>query len=201
MAWEKVAEYTNPAWNDFSGEYTKAVITFKTGPEQLTWVLTNPIGEWLGDQIQREAQARSQTILFYSLHKNTDPTWTTDWQVNLWGYGSPLAVAAIVAGALVALGVFYMTLTIVSQVQATKRAQIQQETEEARIVFVDKYEPIYGSNVYDWLNSITKPPPEVATTSLSILDDLKKALPSIGVGTAVVIIGALVVLYLLRGRS
>ena len=201
MAWEKVAEYTNPAWYDFSGEYTKAVITFKTGPEQLTWVLTNPIGGWLGDQIQREAQARGQTILFYSLHKNTDPTWTTDWQVDLWGYGSPLAAVAIVAGALAALGIAYMTMTIVNQMQATKRAQVQRETEAARIAFVDKYEPIYGSNVYDWLNGITKPPPEVATTSPSILDDLKKALPSIGVGTGVIIIGALVVLYLLRGRS
>jgi hypothetical protein len=198
MAWEKVAEYTNPAWYSFSGEYTKAVVTFKTGPEQLTWVLTNPIGEWLGDRIQNEAQARGQTILFYSLQKNTDPTWTTDWQIDLWGYGSPLLVALIVLGALAAVGIAYYSYKIVSQVQETKRAEIQKETEAARIAFIEKYEPIYGDAVIDWLNGITKPPPEVATPTL--LDDLKKALPGIGIGAGTVIIIALALFFFIGRR-
>jgi len=199
MAWEKVYEHTNPAWYSFSGEYTKAVITFKTGPEQLTWALTDTIGEWLGNQIQREAQARGQTILFYALHKNTDPTWTTDWQVDLWGYGSPLMVAAIVAGALAALGIAYFSYKIVSQVQATKRAEIQQETEAARIAFFEKYEPVYGSVVADWFTDITKVPPSVVEDNPSILGDIKKALPGIGIGTGTVIV-ILLALFLLMGR-
>ena len=199
MAWEKVTEYTNPAWYSFSGEYTKAVVTFKTGPEQLTWVLTNPLGEWLGEQIQREARARGQTILFYSMHKNTDPTWTTDWQVDLWGYGSPLMVAVIIAAALVALGLGYITCKIVSQVQETKRAKIQQETEAARIAFVKEYEPKYGSAVIGWLDGITKPPPDVTITDPSLLDNLKKALPGIGIGAGTIIVIGLA-LFLLMWR-
>ena len=197
MAWEKVYEHTNPAWYSFSGEYTKAVIAFKTGPEQLTWALTDTIGEWLGNQIQREAQARGQTILFYALHKNTDPTWTTDWQIDLWGYGSPLMVVAIIAGALLAIGLGYITYKIVSQIQATKRAEIQQETEQARIAFIEKYESIYGASVFDWLKDITKVPPSVAEENPSIIDDLKKAIPGIGVGM-IIVIG--LALFLLMGR-
>jgi len=197
MAWEKVTEYTNPAWYGFSGEYTKAVVTFKTGPEQLTWVLTDPLGQWLGDQVQREARDRGQTILFYSLSKNTDPTWTTEWQIDMWGYGSPLLIVAIVVGALAALGIAYLTFKIVSSVQVTKRAEIQQETEQARVAFVEKYEPEYGSQVFDWLDGITKPPPEV--TDPSLLDHLKKALPGIGIGAgALIVIG--LALFLFMGR-
>ena len=196
MAWEKVAEYTNPAWYNFSGEYTKAVVTFQTGPEQLTWVLTNPIGQWLGDQIQGEAQDRGQTILFYSLQKNTDPTWTTDWQVDLWGYGSPLLVVAIVAGALVALGIAYSTFKIVSQVQETKRAEIQQMTEQARIeatnTLLDKGYSLEDIN--NWLAGITKPPPEAEKT-------IKDLLPAVGISTGVIIVIALLALFFLGRRS
>jgi len=201
VAWEKVAEYTNPAWHGFSGEYTKAVVTFKTGPEQMTWALTNPIGEWLGEQIQAEAQARGQTILFYSLHKNTDPTWTTDWQIDLWGYGSLLLVAAIIAGALAALGIAYFSYKIVSQVQATKRAEIQQETEAARIAFIAKYEPIYGNAVFDWLEGITRVPASVAEDNPSILDDIKGAFPIAGISTGVIILIAVLALFLLGRRT
>ena len=199
MAWEKVAEWTNPAWYAFSGEYTKAVITFQTSPEQLTWVLTNPIGEWLGEQIQNAAWARGQTILFYSLHKNTDPTWTTDWQIDLWGYGSPLAVAAVIAGALVSIGLGYITFKIISQQQVIKLAEVTERTEAARIEFIEKYEPKYGPVVIDWLDGITKPPPEVTKANPSILDDLKKVLPGIGIGAGTIIVIGLA-LFLLMGR-
>ena len=198
MAWEKVAEYTNPAWYPYSGEYTKAIATFQTAPEQLTWLLTDPIGEWIGERIRNEAKARGQTILFYSLSRNTERTWVTDWRIDLWGYGSPLLAPAIIAVALAALGIAYFSFKIVSSIQVTKRVEIQKETEAARIAFIDKYEPKYGVQVYDWLEGITKPPPEVVEDNLSLLEDLKKALPGLGISAGVLIVGAIVLLLLLR---
>jgi len=195
MAWEKVAERTYPEWNTYAGVYDKVVATFQTGPEQLTWVLTNPIGEWIADGIEREALAKGASPLFFSLHKDTSPTWTTQWQVDLWLHGSPMApaiIAIIIVGALAALGIAYFSFKLVSQIQATKRAEIQKETEATRIAFVDKYEPIIGTQAtQDLLAGITTPTAQQVADNPSLWDDLRKAIPSpVGIG-ALLLIGLL----------
>uniref|UniRef100_A0A6M3IRX3 Uncharacterized protein n=1 Tax=viral metagenome TaxID=1070528 RepID=A0A6M3IRX3_9ZZZZ len=190
--WEKVVEYTNPAWYSYNSEYTKAVVTFQTGPEQLTWLLTDPIGEYIGNQIKNQAQSKGQTILFYYLQKNTEPTLTTYWQIDIWGHGSPLAAILIVGGALAALGIAYFSMRLVSSVQATKQAEIQQETEQVRIDFVEKYEPVLGTQAtQDLLNGVTSPTIQQTAENPTLLDDLKDVIkPAVTVGS-IVIIGAL----------
>ena len=137
----------------------------------------------------------------------TDVNSPDAWHVVIEGkiVGTPVLAIVIAVGAIVvALGIFWVVHAkfeadiAETQVEAGKT---QQETEANRIAFIEKYEPVYGSKASDWLAGVTKPPPEVVTASPSILDDLKRALPGIGIGTVVIIIGALVVLYLLRGRS
>lgn len=202
MAWEVVTEKTYDEWYTFSGDYTQVVATFKTAPEQLTWMLTNPIGEWLGDHIRNHALASGVTPLYYRLMKNVDPTWTTDWQIDLWAsQDSPLHIgmaAWIIIGALTAVGIAYFSLQWVSETQATKRAEIAYKSEQAKIAFVEEYEPEYGAAVFDWLKDISTVPESVKQSNPTLWDDIGKLLPT-GIGTGVLLIaGAVVLLLLLR---
>ena len=201
--WETVEEKTYDAWHSFEGDYTKAVATFETGPEQLTWFMTDPMGKWLADQIVGKSLEQGATPLYFRLLKDTKTsTWVTYWQVDFWAsQNSPLAAGAaawIITGALVALGIAYFSFRIVSEFQATKRAIIQKETEQARIDFINKYEPIYGSVVFDWLADVTKVPESVKVANPNLWDSLKKAVVPAGIGAGVIMVALIAFLLLMR---
>ncbi len=193
--WEVVSETTYPEWYDFDGDYTQLVAKFQTGPEQLTWFLTDPIGEMIANSIRSKAMESGATPLYYRLMKNTEDTWTTEWQIDLWAsQNSPLHIgigAWIIIGAITALGIAYLTMKIISEIQATKRTKIAKESEQIKSDFVAKYEPIYGAKVFDWVKNIATVPADVAADK-SLMDELKDvAKPAITIG-AIVAIGALI---------
>ena len=142
-------------------------------------------GEWVAQRFYNEARIQ------------IDDVYGEGWRTVVFEgtvVGTPVLAIIIAVGAiLVSIGILWVTR---AKFEADI-AETQRKAEEARIAFIEKYEPIYGDVVLDWLNGITKPPPEV--TDPSLLGDLKKALPGIGIGAGTIIVIGLV-LFLLMGR-
>ncbi|MBA7522487.1 hypothetical protein ES705_14606 [subsurface metagenome] len=178
MSWQVVKRIKYPAFYTYKGEYGGTIVEFVTGPEQIPFM--DKLGEWLADRVPREAEKKGVTPMYLNVIKDTDPTWTTKWQVQFWGHGSLTLVALlallpfIIKGAIALLVVFVLW-KIVQTFSGLWQATPQElEREEAREEFVEKliergYSP---EEIADIIAGIKTPPagielPEIPTAAIA----------------------------------
>ena len=194
MAWKTIVEANS--LDEFKAASNRTVNDLPAGtPVRLTfelpaWMPAAPLAdmagaEWVAQRFYNEAHIRIDNVYGEGWH-------TVVFEGTV--VGTPVLAIIIAVGAILgSIGILWVSH---AKFEADI-AETLQKTEQARIEFIEKYEPKYGAAVIDWLSGVTQPPPEV--TNPSLWDDLKKALPSIGIGTGTVIV-VLLALFLLMGR-
>ena len=194
MAWKTIVEANS--LDEFKAASNRTVNDLPAGtPVRLTfelpaWMPAAPLAdmagaEWVAQRFYNEAHIRIDNVYGEGWH-------TVVFEGTV--VGTPVLAIIIAVGAILgSIGILWVSH---AKFEADI-AETPQKTEQARIEFIEKYEPKYGAAVIDWLSDVTQPPPEVTNPSLG--DDLKKALPSIGIGTGTVIV-VLLALFLFMGR-
>ena len=150
--WELDQIHFYPAFHQETiDEYDRVVVEFETEPEQFLWRppfipegFSLHIGSWevistqeayeqsLVNSIPEEAAKEGATPLFLLVTRDESPTWRTNVRVEFWAHGSPIAastLAAIIIGALGALGISFFAWRIISSGHETRQAELQRERE------------------------------------------------------------------------
>ncbi len=176
MAWQFVKLVRYPALDTYSGPYDGVIVEFKTPPDQIPFM--DNLGEWLADRIPKEAAKKGVTPLKLRVLKDTDPFWTTKWQVEFWGHGSPLdplTLAGIILGGLAAVAIVFFSWQIIKSFSGLWQATPEElEREEGREEFVEKLITDYNYSPEDIraiLEGTKAPPagielPEIPTAAL-----------------------------------
>ncbi|MBA7574460.1 hypothetical protein ES708_16266 [subsurface metagenome] len=203
MAWQFVKVVGYPALKTYNGSYDSVVVEFKTPPDQIPFM--DNLGEWIADGIPKEAAKKGVTPLFLWVSKDTDPLWTTKWQVEFWGHGSPLdplTLAAIIFGGLVAIAIVFFSWQIVKSAsgiwQATpEEIELEQRTIDlAETMLEEGYSPEEVSPFIESLRGYSKSEIDdiIAGIKSGVLPEIPTAaLVAAGVG-GVAVIGLIAVL-------
>lgn len=89
------------AGESYVGKAEKCVYTFSTIPEQI------PEEAWLANRIisrlSEELAKQGSKLLWTRVYRDTSPTWTTDYKVEVWASASPLWWSLIIVGAMAVL--------------------------------------------------------------------------------------------------
>ena len=196
MAWKTIVEANS--LDGFKAASGKTVNDLPAGtPVRLTfelpaWMPVAPFAdmagaEWVAQRFYREAHIRLSDV--------RGEGWRTVVFEGVVTGSLVLTITIAVVAILIAIGILWVAH---AKFEADI-AETQYQTEQARIAFIKKYEPIYGKDVVsNWLEGISKPPPGADP---SLLDDLKKALPGIGIGAGTVILLVALALFLLWRRQ
>jgi len=80
MAYKLQKDYTTDFGNSYNGAAQVATISFRTGPEQISW-----IDSWLKNNIVSEAvtavKNQGGNVIRVQLFRDKSPTWYTKWQL------------------------------------------------------------------------------------------------------------------------
>ena len=176
MAWQFVKVVRYPALDTYKGEYGGTICEFKTPPDQIPFM--DKLGEWLADRVPAEAAKKGVTPLYLKVLKDTDPIFTTTWEVTFWGHGSPLdplTLAGIILGGLAAIAIVFFSWRIIKELSGLWQATPEElEREAEREEFVEKLITDYDYSPEDIraiLEGTKAPPagielPEIPTAAL-----------------------------------
>ncbi|MBA7536698.1 hypothetical protein ES705_28962 [subsurface metagenome] len=200
MAWLFVKVVRYPALDTYHGTYDGVIVEFKTPPDQIPFM--DNLGEWLADRVPKEAAKKGVTPLKLRVLKDTDPLWTTHWQVEFWGHGSPLdpvTLAACIIGALAAVAIVFFSWQIIKSFSGLWQATPQElEREEGREEFVEKLINEYNytpEQIREILEG-TKAPPAGVELPEGILPEW---VAPVAIGGGVLLLGLVAVAATRRG--
>ncbi|GAI66648.1 unnamed protein product, partial [marine sediment metagenome] len=126
---------------------------------------------------------------------DTDPIFTTKWQVEFWGHGSPVAhLALIILGALAAIAILFFSWRILKEFSGIWQATPEElEREEGREGFFERLINDYGLAPDEAVEVIegTKAPPSGL--------ELPEWVAPVAIGGGVLLLGLVAVAATRRG--
>lgn len=124
MAFQLVKETTEPIAYTFKGKAEKCTYEFSTLPEQVPGEAQ--LAKTLIDKNARELEAQGVRMLKIRVYRDTEPTWQTNYRVEVWATASPIFWTPIIVGVLAVLALV-ITWKIIEEVKDIDWGEIPTE--------------------------------------------------------------------------